>query len=92
MTDVPADVESVLSQLFEEAGDAFDRGDVETAVSAVATASEVATNKLPDSEFRSQLLHGCERAEAVATGEDGDTAAAAEYVAAMERRLAEAAS
>jgi hypothetical protein len=88
--DVPADVEAVLTQLLAEAEEAFERDDVETAVAELMTASEVATNKLPQGDLRSRLLHGCEQAEAVATSEDGDTAVAAEYVAAMARRLDDA--
>ena len=90
MTDVPTDVEEVLTQLFEEAQAAFDEGDVEMAVAELSTASEVATNKLPEGDLRSRLLHGCEQAETAATGEDPDTAVAGEYVAAMDRRLDDA--
>jgi hypothetical protein len=87
--DVPPDVDDVLAQLFDEGRTAFEQGDVETGVSAVTSAATVARNKLPESALREAILHGCERAEAVATAEDGDSAVAAEYVAAMERRLAD---
>lgn len=83
--DVPADVEAVLAQLFDEASEAFERGDVETGVSAVTTAATVTRNKLPESALREELLHGCERTEQVAADND---AVAAEYTAAMARRLA----
>jgi hypothetical protein len=88
--DVPADVDAVLAQLFDEASDAFERGDVETGVSAVTSAASVVRNKLPESALRGRLLHGCERAEAVATAADNDAAVAAEYVASMEQLLADA--
>jgi hypothetical protein len=88
--DVPSDVDAVLTQLFREAREAFERGDVETGVAAVTSASSVARNKLPDGSLRERLLHGCERAEAVATAEDDDAGVAAEYVASMEQRLADA--
>lgn len=89
-TDVPPDVEAVLTQLFEESREAFERGDRETGVATVTSAATVARTKLPECTLRAHVLHGCERAEAVTTAEDDDTAVAAEYVAAMERRLADA--
>jgi hypothetical protein len=88
--DVPEDVDAVLSQLLREARASFGDGDAETGVAAVTTAATVATNKLPESQLRAQIRHGCERAEAVAVTEDSDLQAAAEYVAAIERRLDEA--
>jgi len=89
MTDVPPDVDSVLTQLFDEGRKAFERGEVATGVSAVTSAGTVARHKLPESPLRERLLHGCERVETVATAPDDDHAVAAEYVAAMERRLAD---
>jgi len=83
-SDLPADVEAVLDQLFTEARAAFRDGDVETGVSAVETASRVARNKLPEGELRERLLYGCERVEAVATEEKE---VAAEYAAAMARHV-----
>jgi hypothetical protein len=88
--DIPADVAAVLTQLFGEAREAFERDDVETGVSVVTSAASVARNKLPESRLRARLLHGCERAEAVATADDNDARVAAEYVASMEQLLAEA--
>lgn len=87
--DVPADVESVLTQLFGEAQGAFEDGDGETGVAALTSARAVATNKLPESRLRAQLLHGCERA--LAAADDEESGVAAEYAASMERRLAGAA-
>ncbi|ERH09589.1 MAG: hypothetical protein J07HX64_01348 [halophilic archaeon J07HX64] len=89
--DVPPDVEAVLTQLFEEAQKEFESGDPETGVEAVTSAATVVRTKLPEGELRAQMLHGCERVEALA-GEGGNTAVAAEYVAATERRLDEAVS
>jgi len=88
--DIPADVESVLTQLLGEAREAFERGDVETGVSATTSAASVARNKLPDGRLRGRLLHGCQRAEAVATTDDDDAGVAAEYIASMEQLLTEA--
>lgn len=87
--DVPTDVESVLSQLLRAARDAFENGDGETGVAAITSAATVASNKLPESTLREQVVHGCERAAAVA--EDGEMQAAAEYAASIERLLAETA-
>ncbi len=89
--DVPPDVEAVLTQLLEEAQEAFETGDSETGVEAVTSAATVARTKLPEGDLRAQVLHGCERVEALA-GEGGNTAVAVEYVAATERRLAETTS
>lgn len=87
--DVPEDIDTVLSQLFREARSAFADGDAETGVALLTTAATVATNKLPEGRLRAQILHGCERAEAVAVTDDSDFAVAAEYVASIERRLDE---
>lgn len=89
MTDVPPDVDSVLTQLFHEGRKAFEQGEVATGVSAVTSAGTVAQHKLPESPLRERLLHGCERAETVAISADDDSTVAAEYVAAMERCLAD---
>jgi hypothetical protein len=88
--DVPPDVEAVLTQLFQEARSAFEDSDTETGVAALTSASSVVNNKLPNGPLRDRLLHGCERAQAVATAADDDAEVAAEYVASMERRLADA--
>jgi len=88
--DVPSDVDAVLTQLFGEAREAFERGEVETGVSAVTSAASVARTKLPEGRLRGRLLHGCERAEAVATADDSDATVAAEYAAAMAQLLDEA--
>jgi hypothetical protein len=87
--DVPADVESVLLQLVREARGAFESGDGETGVAAITSAATVASNKLPESTLREQVVHGCDRTEAVA--EDGDLLVAAEYAASIERLLEETA-
>ncbi len=61
----------VLGQLFEAGAAALDDGDPDTARQCLTSAETVATNKLPDSEFRSRLLHGCDRALATVDG-DGE--------------------
>jgi hypothetical protein len=65
------DVMDVLGQLFEAGAAALDDGDPDTARQCLTSAETVATNKLPDSEFRSRLLHGCDRALATVDG-DGE--------------------
>jgi hypothetical protein len=53
------DVMDVLGQLFEAAATT---DDADTARQALTSAETVATNKLPDGEFRDRLLHGCGQA------------------------------
>lgn len=102
--DLPADVLAVLAQLFAEAQESLADGDVDTAREAVTSAEAAATNKLPEGDLRGQLLHGCAQARALLDPETGggdgegdgpegadsvEPDAAAEYLAAMERRLPE---
>jgi hypothetical protein len=84
------DVMDVLGQLFEKGARALD-GDAgtegsrpDTARQILTSAETVATNKLPDGEFRDRLLHGCERALATL---DADAPAAAEHCRAMVREV-----
>jgi hypothetical protein len=91
--DLPADVVAVLAQLFDEGQTALADDDPATARETVDTAEEVATNKLPEGSLRGQLLHGCAEVRGLLDPEveDGvETDAAAEYLAAMARRLPEA--
>lgn len=67
-TDFSGDVMDVLGQLFDAGATALDDADRETATSILTSAETVATNKLPDGEFRDHLLHGCERALAQLDG------------------------
>jgi hypothetical protein len=86
--DIPADVSAVLSQLFEEAREALAEGETGTCRQAIESAEEVATNKLPESEFREQVLYGCERVRRLLDGEDEeDVEAAQEFLSAMHRRI-----
>jgi uncharacterized protein YyaL (SSP411 family) len=88
MDDLPPDVHAVLAQLLTEAQVAIGERDHEAARAAVGTVDEVATNKLPESERRRRLRHGCERATALL--DDGGTeatAAATAYLVSMERRV-----
>jgi hypothetical protein len=83
------DVMDVLEQLFEAGARALD-GDApadgasraDTARQILTSAETVATNKLPEGEFRSRLLHGCERALSTL---DADPVVAAEHCRAMAR-------
>jgi hypothetical protein len=78
------DVMDVLGQLFEAGATALDDGDPDTARETLTSAETVATNKLPEGEFRSRLRHGCRRALAAL---DSDPAAAAEHCRAMARAV-----
>jgi hypothetical protein len=82
---LPADVRSVLAQLFTEARDAVADGDRETARSAVDTATTVTENKVPEGPLRDRLLFGCERVTALLDADQ--PRAAREYLAAMARRV-----
>jgi len=93
------DVMDVLGQLFEAGATALEDEDVDTARQTLTSAETVATNKLPEGEFRSRLRDGCRRALAIldddvarrATGDrtqSGDDAlAAAEHCRAMAREV-----
>jgi len=87
--DLPTDVRTVLSQLFAEGRRALADGDAATARESVTSAAAVVRNKLPDGEFKRELRHGCERVVDLldAGDEPADAEVAAEYLAAMERRL-----
>jgi hypothetical protein len=78
------DVMDVLGQLFESTATALDDGDPDTARQCLTSAETVTTNKLPEGEFRSRLLHGCERALAAV---DTDPPVAAEHCRAMVRAV-----
>ncbi|WP_336336664.1 hypothetical protein [Haloarcula brevis] len=83
--DLPTDVHAVLTQLVEAGETAVVSAEFDTARRTVATAETVSRNKLPESELRAQLLHGCERARSTLADDRPD--AAAEYLRAMTRRL-----
>jgi len=87
-TDLPSDVHAVLTQLLEEGETAVTSAEFETARQTVSTAATVSRNKLPDGDLRAQLLHGCEQVQTALNDHDPD--AAAEYLRAMNRRLAAA--
>lgn len=83
------DVMDVLEQLFEAGaraldGDAATGSGTDTARQILTSAETVATNKLPEGEFRDRLLHGCERALATL---DDDAPVAAEHCRAMAREV-----
>jgi hypothetical protein len=82
--DLPVDVRDTLAQLFAEAGKAARERRTETALAALSTAATVVENKVPESDRKRQLIHGCERAQATATDEP---LVAAEYCEAMHKRL-----
>jgi len=86
--DLPADVGETLAQLFAEGQDAIDEGEYDTARETIGTAEEVATDELPAGPLREQLLHGCARAAYLLDPDSElEAEAAAEYLAAMARRL-----
>lgn len=80
------DVMDVLGQLFEAGATALaDDTDADTARQVLTSAETVATNKLPEGEFRSTLLDGCERA--LANLGDGALTPAADRCRAMAREV-----
>jgi hypothetical protein len=92
--DIPPDVRETLAQLLSECGTALEADDIRTARETAASARSVATNKLPESDLRDHLRHGCDRVTTLLEDGDGDedeagveADAAAEYVAAMRRRF-----
>ncbi|GAB7095725.1 hypothetical protein JCM30237_28790 [Halolamina litorea] len=88
MDDLPSDVHAVLGQLLAEAQVAIGERDHEAARTAVDSVDEVASNKLPESEQRRRLQHGCERVRALLEdGDNDDYAAAAAYLSSMQRRV-----
>ncbi|EMA23980.1 MULTISPECIES: hypothetical protein [Haloarcula] len=84
--DLPSDVHAVLTQLAEEGETAIIAAEYHTARQTVATAETVSRNKLPECDLRSRLLHGCEQVRTALDSDHPD--AAAEYLRAMNRRLA----
>ncbi|MDQ2073384.1 hypothetical protein ACODNH_08120 [Haloarcula sp. NS06] len=84
--DLPSDVHAVLTQLVDEGESAISGAEFDTARQTVASAETVSRNKLPECELRSQLLHGYEQVRTALDNDDPD--AAAEYLRAMNRRLA----
>ncbi|MBX0285144.1 hypothetical protein EGH22_02300 [Halomicroarcula sp. F28] len=88
--DLPSDVHAVLSQLLEETETAIQAGEFETARRTIDTATTVSQNKLPESDRRAQLLHGCGAVtDAIAPADGVDADVAVEYVRAMAQRLPE---
>jgi hypothetical protein len=88
--DIPADVRASLEQLLEECEVALETDDISTARETAGSARSVATNKLPDSELKDHLVHGCDRIQSLLDpDEEIEVDAASEYVAAMRRRLPE---
>jgi hypothetical protein len=83
--DLPADVETVLAQLFSGGQDALERGEIETGRQIVGSAASVVRNKLPAGERKERLLFGCDRVRERLN--DGETEVAGEYLAAMKREL-----
>ncbi|MXR50356.1 hypothetical protein GRX03_01875 [Halovenus sp. WSH3] len=83
--DVPTDVQTVLSQLLTASRKALDSGDTETCRRTISSVQSVATNKLPESERRARLRHGCERVQDLIGGDEA--AAARAYVVAMESQM-----
>jgi hypothetical protein len=63
--DIPADVRSVLTQLFAEGQTALAAGDIQVARDVLTTAETVVTNKLPRGPVRDRLLHGCARVDSL---------------------------
>ncbi|WP_435067639.1 hypothetical protein [Haloplanus sp. C73] len=83
--DLSGDVVDVLGQLFDAGATALDDGDADTARQVLTSAETVATNKLPEGEFRTEVLRDCRRA--LDRLDDGAFDAAAEDAAALARRF-----
>lgn len=81
---LPPDVRDTLSQLFEETK-ARAHDDPATAYEQLDSARRVTETKVPETDLREQLLHGCSAAtEAL---DENEPALVAEYAAAMARRI-----
>lgn len=97
--DLPADVRSVLTQLLAEARTAAAERNVSTVADAVGSVERVATNKVPESEARDRLLHGCREIDRLLDGlepplspdERGRITIAVEYLRSMEAVLEDSA-
>ena len=85
--EMPPDVHETLTGLLAAAVDYAWAGDADGVRDCLETVTTVATYKLPPSRLRSRLRHGCRR---VRDTVEADDAVAAEYVRAMQRRLADA--
>ncbi|MFB6125998.1 MAG: hypothetical protein ABEJ79_01680 [Halolamina sp.] len=82
--EVPPDVHETLTGLLASAVEYARAGDAEGVRDCLDTVTTVATYKLPPSQLRSRLRHGCQR---VGDTVEADYAVAAEYIRAMQRRL-----
>jgi hypothetical protein len=87
MSDLPVDVRDTLAQLFREAGSAARSRDAAEVDTILETAATVTTNKVPDPDLRTRLLHGCHRAREVV---DGEPLVAAEYCRLMHAAVEDA--
>ncbi|MFC6757914.1 MULTISPECIES: hypothetical protein [Haloarcula] len=86
--DLPSDVHAVLTQLLDETEAAIQAEEFDTVRQTIETATTVSQNKLPESDRRAQLLHGCGAVTAAIAAEDGvDADLTIEYVRAMAQRL-----
>lgn len=84
--DLPSDVKVVLTQLIDAGETAIRSAEFDTARQTMTSVETVSQNKLPESDLREQLLHGCEQVHTAIDEEQSE--AAAEYLRAMGRRLA----
>lgn len=73
--DLPADVETTLTQLLAEGADAAEAGDDDTVAAVVGTVESVTRNKVPECDLRDRLLFGCETVQELL--DDPDPAVAA---------------
>jgi hypothetical protein len=83
--DLPADVETVLAQLFTGGQEALEREEIEPCREILDSAEAVIASKIPAGKRKERLRFGCERVRARL--DDGESDVAAEYLAAMERRM-----
>jgi hypothetical protein len=83
---LPPDVRDTLRQLFDETQESV-HDQPEAAYEQLDSARRVTETKVPETELRDRLLHGC--AAATDALDENDPALAAEYTAAMGRRIRE---
>jgi hypothetical protein len=81
---LPPDVRDTLCQLFEETRDRA-HDDPATAYEQLDSARRVTETKVPETDLREQLLHGCSAATDAL--DENEPALVAEYAAAMARRV-----
>jgi hypothetical protein len=84
VTTLPPDVHQTLTQLLDNAGEALERGEFETARRTVETAAVVTENKVPAGETKARLQHGYRELEPLLADEP---VVAGEYLRLMRKTV-----